>query len=57
MLQCMNHLALLDLVGCEELFAMGFDNPLALIGLCPEDVVQARDIWFDREHKVFHLEK
>lgn len=57
MLQCMNHLASLDLVGTDELLAMGFDNPLALIGLEPDDVAQARDIWFDKEHKIFYLEK
>ena len=57
MLQCMNHLASLDLAGTDELLAMGFDNPLALIGLGPDDVAQARDIWFDEEHKIFHLEK
>jgi N-acetylglucosamine-6-phosphate deacetylase len=57
MLQCMNHLASLDLVGTDELLAMGFDNPLALIGLGPDDVVQTRDIWFDKEHKIFYLKK
>ena len=57
MLQCMNHLAYLDLVGTNELLAMGFDNPLAMIGLGPDDVAQARDIWFDEERKIFHLEK
>jgi N-acetylglucosamine-6-phosphate deacetylase len=57
MLQCMNHLASLDLVGTDELLAMGFDNPLALIGLGLDDVAQARDVWFDKEHKIFYLEK
>jgi len=57
MLQCMNHLASLDLAGTNELLAMGFDNPLALIGLGPDDVAQSRDIWFDEEHKIFYLEK
>jgi N-acetylglucosamine-6-phosphate deacetylase len=57
MLKCMNHLASLELVGTNELFAIGFDNPLALIRLGPDDVAQARDIWFDEEHKVFFLEK
>ena len=57
MLQCMNHLASLDLVGTEELLAMGFDNPLALVDLCPDDVANARDISFDKEHKIFYLEK
>ena len=55
MLQCMNHLASLDLVSCEELFAMGFDNPLALIGLGPENVAHGRDILFDKDHKIFRL--
>jgi len=56
-LQCMNHLASLDLVSQDKLLAMGFDNPLALIGLGPDDVAQARDIWFDEEHKIFYLKK
>lgn len=56
MLQCMNHLASLDLVGTDELLAMGFDNPLALIGLSPEDVAQGRGIRFDKEHKIFRLQ-
>ena len=55
MLQCMNHLASLDLVSCEELFAMGFDNPLVLIGLGPDDVAQGRDVRFDKEHKFFYI--
>jgi len=55
MLQCMNHLASLDLVDCEQLFAMGFDNPLALIGLDPEDVARGRDILYDEKHKIFHI--
>ena len=55
MLQCMNHLASLNLVSQDELFAMGFDNPLALIGLGPDDVAQGRDIRFDKENKIFHL--
>jgi len=57
MLQCMNHLASLDIVSPGELFAMGFDNPLALIGLGSEDVAQGWDIRFDDEHRIFYLEK
>jgi N-acetylglucosamine-6-phosphate deacetylase len=56
MLQCMNHLASLHLVGSEELLAMGFDNPLRLIGLGPEDVARARSLRFDMEREVFYLE-
>jgi len=55
MLQCMNHMASLDLVDTGELLAMGFDNPLALIGLGLEDVAKGRDIRFDKKHKIFHL--
>jgi len=57
MLECMNHLASLDLVSTDELVAMGFYNPLKLIGLEPDDVAQARNIRFDKEHKIFHLQK
>ena len=57
MLKCMNHLVSLDLVSCEELFALGFDNPLSLIGLGPDDVALAQDVWFDKEDKIFYLEE
>jgi len=57
MFQCMNHLASLDLIGTDELLAVGFDNPLALIGLGPEDVTRGRDILFDKENKIFYLEE
>ena len=55
MLECMNHLASLDLVSPHELIAMGFYNPLRLIGLGPDDVGQGRDIYFDEASKTFHL--
>jgi N-acetylglucosamine-6-phosphate deacetylase len=57
MLQCMNHLASLDLVGTNELFAIGFDNPLALIAVNPEVVARGQDIFFDKENKIFHLQR
>jgi N-acetylglucosamine-6-phosphate deacetylase len=57
LLQCMNHLASLNLVSQDGLFAMGFDNPLALIGLGPDDVAKGRNILFDKENKIFYLEK
>jgi N-acetylglucosamine-6-phosphate deacetylase len=55
MLQCMNHLASLDLVGTDELLAMGFDNPLALIGLSQADVALGKNIRFDKENKIFYV--
>ncbi len=57
MLQCMNHLASLDLVGTDELLAMGFDNPLKLIGLGQDDVAQARNVRFDKKNKAFYVQK
>ena len=57
MLQCMNHLASLNIVGTDELVAIGLDNPLALIGLDSNDIAKGREIWFDQEHKIFRLEK
>ena len=57
MLECMNHLASLNVVGVDELLAMGFDNPLKLVGLGPEDVAETTNIRFDGENKVFYLEK
>jgi N-acetylglucosamine-6-phosphate deacetylase len=57
MLQCMNYLASLNLVSIDELIAMGFYNPLKLIGLSPKDVAQGPDIWFNESQQVFYLEK
>jgi len=57
MLECMNHLASLGIVEDDELFMMGFDNPLKLIGLSSEDVVSTRDILFDKKKRVFFAVK
>jgi len=57
MLQCMNHLASLKLVSCDELLAMGFYNPLKLIGVDAQDVSKGRNIWFDEKQEFFYLEK
>jgi len=54
MLECMNHLASLNLVGIDELIAMGFYNPLKLIGLTPKDITPGRQIGFDEERLVFY---
>jgi len=57
MLECMNHLASLDLASPDELVAMGFHNPLHLIGLGPKDVAGGRNLRFDAERRVFYVEK
>ncbi|UCG56322.1 MAG: amidohydrolase family protein [Phycisphaerales bacterium] len=54
-LECMNHLAPLDLASPTELIAMGFYNPLRLIGLGAADVAPVRDISFDRKRNRFYL--
>jgi len=53
MLQCMNHLASLNLASTDELIAMGFHNPLKLIGLGANDVTPGRDIVFDEKCQAF----
>jgi len=57
MLECMNHLASLGIVGDEELLTMGFHNPLKLIGLGPEDVACTQDILFDAKNRLFYAVK
>jgi N-acetylglucosamine-6-phosphate deacetylase len=56
MLECMNYLASLHLVGLDELIAMCFYNPLRLIGLGSDDVAPARNVLFDPRREVFYLE-
>ena len=57
MLKCMNHLASLDMLRPEELIAMGFYNPLAVIGVRPNDVRADGTIVFDIEQKLFSVKK
>ncbi len=57
MLECMNYLARLSLVSRNELIAMGFYNPLKLIGLAADDVAQGPDIWFDEKRELLYLKK
>jgi len=57
MLQCMNYLASLNLLRQDELVAMGFYNPLKLIGIDADDVTPGCDIWFDENRQVFYLEE
>ncbi len=57
MLQCMNWLASLNLVSPDELAAMGFYNPLKLIGLDKEDVAEGRPIWFEEDQEVLYLQR
>lgn len=47
MLQCMNHLASLNVLGAAELQAVGLDNPLRLLGLSPADLRPAGSVRYD----------
>ncbi|MCX5674905.1 MAG: hypothetical protein NTX87_07845, partial [Planctomycetota bacterium] len=55
MLECMNHLASLDLLGLEELEAVGFHNPLRIIGLGPDAVRTGPALTWDATGRRFHL--
>ncbi len=60
MLQCMNYLASLNLLSRDELVAVGFYNPIKLIGLGVDDVASGCDIWFDPDvHRgqIFYLKE
>jgi len=57
MLRCMNHLASLEILSPDELIAMGFHNPLNLIGLTANDVKTDLAILFDAERRIFYVEK
>jgi len=46
MLTCMNHLAKVTALHAAELRAIGFDNPLALLGLTPADIPGAPAVRF-----------
>lgn len=55
MLACMNCLAGLGLLGFEDLWAVGFANPLRLAGLCDIDVDTAPLLRFDEPRARFEL--
>jgi N-acetylglucosamine-6-phosphate deacetylase len=53
MLQCMNHLASLNIVSLEEMTRMAFDNPLRLIGLDPSGIDRS-DVCYDPARRHFY---
>lgn len=53
MMQCMNHLASLGLVTLEELLAIGFHNPLRLIGVKAETLPPAGRLEYDQAARRF----
>jgi len=55
MLVCMNHLASLGLLSFDDLRRVGFDNPLALIGLTAADVDTTETLRYDGVARRFEL--
>lgn len=55
MLKCMNHLASLGILSVQELIAVGFHNPLTIIGVTPDDVKSEGNLLFDIEERVFYI--
>jgi N-acetylglucosamine-6-phosphate deacetylase len=53
MLQCMNHLASLGLLSADELLAVGFFNPLSLIGVSPTDIQAESELLWDDSTATF----
>jgi N-acetylglucosamine-6-phosphate deacetylase len=57
MLECMNHLASLRILSPEELIDVAFNNPLAIIGMTPDQVKSDENLLFDDEGNVFCIKK
>lgn len=57
MLQCMNHLASLDLLTAEQLASVAFDNPLRLIGRKPQEIAAGPKIRYDTAARFFYVDK
>lgn len=56
MLDCMNHLASLNLLKPDELAAVGFYNPLRLIGLTEESLAAAKPLHYEQSRRLFYFE-
>jgi len=55
MIQCMNHLASLGILGLDDLIAVGLDNPLALIGLDRGVLRPVDEVAWDEEDREFRV--
>ena len=53
MIDCMNHLASLDILDPDELVMVGHDNPLKLIGADPEKIRSVHRVMYDRDNRRF----
>lgn len=55
-LDCMNHLASLNLLATDELIATAWTRPLGLIGVDPADVRPRRAVTYDEDNRRFILD-
>jgi len=55
MLQCMNHLASLELVSLNDLLQMGFYNPLKLLKINPDAIPGNKSLTYKKENQTFQL--
>jgi len=55
MLDCMNHLASLNLVDFDDWMAMAFHNPLRLIGIEPSQLPTGTKVRFDEDQSRFYM--
>jgi N-acetylglucosamine-6-phosphate deacetylase len=53
MLQCMNHLASLGVLTLEDMLAVGFYNPLSLIGASSQDVAAESELYYNTTTRMF----
>ncbi len=57
MLECMNYLASLGLLGEQELLKVGFSNPLELINVNPDTIKSDYTVVYNKEKTVFEIER
>jgi hypothetical protein len=55
MLPAMNRLAVTDFLSLDDLLHLGFWNPLALIGLAPEELPRDTALLFNPESHSFSI--
>ncbi|MHC4157874.1 MAG: N-acetylglucosamine-6-phosphate deacetylase [Planctomycetota bacterium] len=56
-LNCINHLASLDLVAPDELIDMAFYNPLKLINVDAGNIAKDQPVCFDEKRSLFYIKK
>lgn len=55
MLECINHLASLEILSIEELLKVGFHNPLKFIGVESDSIKSQSVVAWDEENKKFQI--